>query len=179
MKNSILFTKIRKVKTPSQAYGGNGSAGTDFFIPSYTPEFKEALIEANKDSTSYSLKEDGDDLVIVIKPHSRIMIPSGIKVIINDPNTCLFGANKSGVSSKLGLICGAQVIDYDFQGEIIINLINTSSVDVEVKTDKKIIQLIHIPVFYTKYQEVSQEDFDKLSPNTQRGTCGFGSSGLN
>lgn len=64
-------------------------------------------------------------------------------------------------------------------GEIHISLINTTDEPVTLKTGDKVIQFMHLPVFYTKYQEVLTEDFEKLSPESDRGSCGFGSSDTN
>ena len=51
-------------------------------------------------------------MTISLASHGRINIPSGIRVIINDEDTCLLAVNKSGVATKLGLTIGACLIDY-------------------------------------------------------------------
>lgn len=174
---NILFNKVRDVKSPTQAY--NYPAGTDFYIPSYSPEFYTDLTNKNPHKEYYecSVSPNRDSMSIVIAPHGRILIPSGIRVILNDPNTCLLAVNKSGIAANKGLVVGSQLVDYDYRGEIHISLINTTDEPVTLKTGDKVIQFMHLPVFYTKYQEVLTEDFEKLAPDSDRGSCGFGSSG--
>lgn len=70
----------------------------------------------------------------------------------------------------------------DFQsayhrGEIHLNVINTSDEPVQIKTGEKLVQFMHLPIIHSFFQEVSNEDFDKLSPSSNRGSGGFGSSG--
>ena len=94
---NMLFNKVRDVKSPTQAY--NYPAGTDFYIPSYSPEFYTDLTNKNPHKEYYecSVSPNRDSMSIVIAPHGRILIPSGIRVILNDPNTCLLAVNKSGI----------------------------------------------------------------------------------
>ena len=72
----------------------------------------------------------------------------------------------------------------DFQsaynkGEIHLNLINTGDEPVQIKTGEKLVQFMHLPVLHTAFQEVLSEDFEKLKPDSVRGSGGFGSSGIN
>ena len=176
---NILFNKVRKVKSPSRAYG-TGDA-VDFFVPDFYPELVKALEDKNPNKCYYecSVSPNLDSMTITVAPHGRINIPSGVRVIIGDPNTCLLAVNKSGVASKKGLVLGACLIDHDYLGEIHLNVINTSDDPVQIKTGDKLVQFMHIPVLHTAFQEVLSEDFDKLKPNSDRGSCGFGSSGSN
>lgn len=174
---NILFTKIRNVKSPTQAY--NYPAGTDFYIPEYSKEFYTDFVakNANKDDYSLSVMPSLDNMTITLHPHGRVNIPSGIRVILDDPNTCLLAVNKSGIAANRGIVVGAQLVDFDYQGEIHLSIINTSDNDVSFKTGDKVVQFMHLPVIYSHYQEVSEEDYYKLAPDTKRGHCGFGSSG--
>ena len=175
---NILFNKIRDVKSPSCAYGT--ADAVDFFVPSYTSQFLSDLEEKNPNKVHYecSVSPNLDSMTITLGPHGRINIPSGIRVIIGDPNTCLLAVNKSGVASKKGLVLGACLIDHDYLGEIHLNVINTGDEPVQIKTGDKLVQFMHIPVLHTFFQEVCSEDFDKLAPKSDRGAGGFGSSGL-
>lgn len=176
---NILFNKTRKVKSPNRAYG-TGDA-VDFFVPEYSSEFKKDLESKNPNKSYYecSLSPSLDSMTITLAPHGRINIPSGIRVIIGDTNTCLLAVNKSGVAANKGLIVGACLIDNDYIGEIHLNLINTGDEPVQIKTGDKVIQFMHLPVLHTAFQEVLSEDFEKLKPDSIRGSGGFGSSGLN
>lgn len=174
--SNILFTKCRKVKTPTQAY--SSPAGVDFYIPEYDLSFRND-VESKNTQGGYSLtiSPNCDEMTITLEPHGRILIPAGIKVDIEDKNTCLLAANKSGIASKKGLDHLAELVDADYHGEIHINLVNTSAEPVSIKTGEKVIQFMNLPVIYPTLQEVSQEDFDKLKSDSARGESGFGSSG--
>ena len=76
MNNKIRFTKIRDVKSPTR---NQGDAGSDFYVPEYSDEFKQVLYEKNENN-NISIYENN----IYIGAHSQILIPSGIKVDIID-----------------------------------------------------------------------------------------------
>ena len=177
MSNEIVFTKVRDVKSPQQAY--SFPAGTDLFIPEYSPGFRDDLVAKNPNKNDYSLSVSLDvlSMSITLMPHGRINIPSGIKVDIKDKNTCLLVANKSGVASKKGLNHLAELIDADYHGEIHINLYNTGSDPVTITTGEKITQLMNIPIIYPVWKEVANSDFESVVSVTTRGSNGFGSSG--
>ena len=173
----ILFNKLRDVKSPQRAYGT--SDAIDFFVPNRSKEFYDDLVLKNPDRSKYncSVSPNEDVMTINLEPHGRINIPSGIRVIIGDPNTCLLAVNKSGVASKKGLIVGACLVDHDYQSEIHLNVINTDDEQVQIKTGEKLVQFMHLPVLHTGIHEVSAEDYDKLKPDSARKGGGFGSSG--
>jgi len=174
---NIIFNKTRKVTSPTSAYGK--PAAVDFYIPEYSPELSTDLVNKNPNRYDYKLDISPklDSMTITLMPNGRILIPSGIRVIINDPNTCLLAVNKSGIASKKGLIIGAALIDEDYTGEIHLNLINTTRDIVQLKTGDKVVQFMHLPIIRSEFQEVCSEDFDKLKPDSKRGDKGFGSSG--
>lgn len=174
---SILFNKTRNVKSPNRAY--DTSDAVDFFIPEYDSDFLSDLKSKNPNKEFYecSVSPNCDSMTISLAPHGRINIPSGIRVIINDEDTCLLAVNKSGVATKLGLTIGACLIDRNYTGEIHLSVINTDSEPVQIKTGEKLVQFMHIPVIHSVFQEILSEDFDKLKPNSDRGSGGFGSSG--
>ena len=177
--SKIFFTKVRDVASPSQAY--NFPAGTDIYIPNYSRQFLDDLIYKNPNKDDYDLliSPSLDSMKITIRPHGRINIPSGIKVDIENKDTCLLVANKSGVASKKGLNHLAELIDSDYHGELHINLYNTGNESVTISTGEKITQLMNIPVIYPEWQEISNEEFSADIAETSRGSNGFGSSGSN
>ena len=97
----VKFIKKMDVKSPSR--GTSVAAGIDFYIPYNTEEFQKAFIEKNSDI-------EIDASGIILMPHTRVNIPSGIKVEIPH-NHALIAYNKSGVSLKYGLDVGASVVD--------------------------------------------------------------------
>ena len=138
---------IRNVKEPKIA--SIGSAGIDFFVPN---DFDETKIES----------------------HKSLLIPSGIKAEIPE-NHVLIAFNKSGVSTKTGLIVGACIVDSDYQGEIHLHVINTSHIDVIVKPGQKLVQFVLLP--YVNPHVTFVYDASLFQFKSHRGENGFGSSG--
>lgn len=177
----LLFTKVRTVKSPNRA--NNGDAGIDFYVPKLNPEDIE-LIGINKTMLNggyleFSDEKNTSDLEVIMKPGSRLLIPSGIRVLIDPMESMLMVANKSGVSTKLGLIYTAEIIDSPYTGEVHIGILNPGpeSVSIPLQTNMKIIQLIHVPIILSTPVEVTYEQYITLAENWgTRGTKGFGSS---
>lgn len=103
--NRFRFIKVRDVKTPSR--GNAGDAGLDFYIPRNLDPQQLIQIEANQSPNNFT-----PDFVlgvntttnfvtdIQIYPGGRILIPSGIKPLIEPQESMLMAANKSGLASK-------------------------------------------------------------------------------
>lgn len=168
---NILFTKIRDVKTPER--GTPESAGIDFFMPDIDESFVQAFLAKNKESNAILFKNG-----LTIPAGERVLIPSGIKVWIEDKETMLMAANKSSMSTKYGLIFTAEVVDSDYTGEMHIGLYNTSHNPVTVYPGDKLIQFVHVPVYLSSMVEVNGEDYQKVVDfyGTMRGDGGFGST---
>lgn len=169
----LYFTKVRNVKSPTR--GTKRSAGIDFYVPEFDERF---IVDLKSKNGSIMFEYDGEKPIpnIVLYPHNRILIPSGIYVKIHH-NFALIAHNKSGVASKKGLDILASVVDEDYQGEIHLNVVNTGTENVIIQPGEKLVQFILIPVLYAKLQEV--ETLEGLYPEiTERGTGGFGSTGV-
>lgn len=148
----MKILKIRDVKTPTR--GTKFSAGYDFYIPNDMPWEKYEL-----------------------QPNESINIPSGIKVIL-PKNYTLIAFNKSGVALKQNLDHLAEVVDYDYNGEIYINIINVGNKPSVIERGQKIIQFLLIPVLLNnEIEEIDNEYFEKNKITTERGEGGFGSTG--
>lgn len=173
----IQFTRIRSVKAPNRAHSTD--AGTDFFIPDYTQSFFRDLKAKNENNDilySISKNEDGtEEMTMTLSPHSQINIPSGIRVNITDKSTYLEANNKSGVATKYRLIVGATVVDASYQGEVHLNLINTSEDAITIRTGQKIVQFIHKHYIDTEWREITNDEYDAI-PESDRGDGGFGST---
>lgn len=162
----MKISKIRNVKTPNR--GTEKSAGIDFFIPDYDEKFKEDFLNKNP---NIIINEEG----ILLYPHQRVNIPSGIKCNIPS-GYALIAYNKSGISLKYGLDVGASVIDEDYQGELHLSLVNTSNEEIKINYGQKIIQFILLPVFYDIIEEIEENLL--FEEKTERGNGGFGSTGV-
>ena len=145
----MKISKLRKVKTPTR--GTVGSAGIDFYVP-----------------------DDYPSDVGTISPGNAVFLPSGIAA--NVPNGhALIAFNKSGVALKKGLMVGACVVDSDYQGEIHLHLVNTSTKPVNIDAGEKLVQFLLVPVNHCEVELVQRHDlFDE---DTERGAGGFGSTG--
>lgn len=115
------------------------------------------------------------DEAVTVKPHERVLIPSGIAIEMDSVDFGAFIFARSGLASKKG-ICLANsvgVVDSDYRGEIKVALLNTSEQEYTVQPFERIAQLVIMPV--------EKADFvlaDSLS-DTERGEGGFGSTGKN
>ena len=169
---TIKFAKTRNVLSPTR--GTSASAGIDFYIP-YDLTLKElsaiqpikGMVQAVVDGPFGKISR------YILEPHRRILIPSGIKMKIPKGYAGLF-VDKSGVSSKSGLTLLAKLIDEDYQGEIHINVVNTSDNIVEFYPGQQLAQLILIPVLTLSVEETTQDQL--WIESTERGEGGFGST---
>lgn len=180
----VDFCKIRAVKSPSRAT--KSDAGVDWYVPKWSEQFEKDLKEKNLDrGVRYDTVQP---FSIWLDPHKRVLIPSGLKVKMRlnfleklvyklfNLGVALISDNKSGVSTKKGLIVGACIVDYGYQGEVHLSVINTSDVPVEIRCGEKLVQFLEHPIVLSNYREISKEDFSKIK-KSERGEGGFGSSG--
>jgi len=104
-----------------------------------------------------------------IYPGQRMDIDTGVHVEI--PDGCVgLVTSKSGLMRDKGIISEG-TIDSSYRGSIHAILINTSKQIVDFEVGDKITQLVILNCFIPDIEIV-----DKLS-NTDRGDCGFGSTG--
>lgn len=164
MNNRFRYAICRQVEEPRRA--GENEAGIDFFIPSNLTV--DDLMKANENSNTevshssgcwpeankafIKIKSRNEPYVneIILGAGARIIIPSGVCGLIEPSNSMLMAANKSGISTKKGLIYGAEIVDSTYTGEIHLNLINTSDIPQVIEVDEKAkLQFIHVPIYPT------------------------------
>lgn len=113
-----------------------------------------------------------NDSIIVIQPHSTVLIPTDIAIEI--PRGMFGGIfARSGLASKRGLRPAncVGVIDSDYRGNIIVALHNDTDEAKAIEEGERIAQLIIMPYVMPELKVVKE-----LS-DTERGSDGFGSSG--
>ena len=162
------------VKHPVRDFG---NAGVDVFIPYATKEFIEAFNAKNSFENAYIT--DAHD-AILIKPHGRVNIPSGLRARIS-PNVALEAHNKSGIATKYGLVFGASTCDANYQGIIHISLINTTSEPVVLPLGMKAVQFIPRIIDMSSVEVDTSgnvEEFYKNFEFSNRGDGAFGSTGV-
>ena len=81
---------------------------------------------------------------------------------------------RSGLGAKKGLVCGnlLGLIDSDYQGPLSISLWNRSNEPIKINAGERVAQLVVIRV-----NQVDLEEVDEF-PETDRGSKGFGSTGI-
>ena len=173
----LKFTKVRNVKSPTR--GTNLASGIDLFVPTFSERFINDLVEKNpshcpKGSYDWVLCHQGKR--ILLAPHARIVIPSGLK-FLGEPGLSYNMHNKSGVATKKGLIFGAEVCDADYQGEVHLSVINTSNFIVEICEGEKLLQMLVEPVVLCPLKEVATEEELYANSESERGEGWQGSTG--
>ena len=87
--------------------------------------------------------------------------------------------DKSGVSSKKKLKVTASIIDSPYTGEIHHVVFNTTNKPVRIDLGEKLVQYIHIPIYLTQPEEISDSEFNELKTEKElksgRGSDGMGS----
>ena len=161
------FAKVRDVKLPKR--NSSGDAGIDFFVPEVSEDFTRLLLNKNPDIVI-------NGKTIAIRPHGSIMIPSGIHVRV-PVDHALIAFNKSGIAGKQQLTVGACVIDNSYQGEVHINMINTSDKHQLIDFGSKLVQFILLPVWHCDIAETNITDL-YINHESVRGSGAFGSTGL-
>jgi dUTP pyrophosphatase len=86
---------------------------------------------------------------------------------------CMKITSRSGLSAKFGIEVGAGLIDFDYTGEIKVILHNHSNNDYIYNSGERIAQGILQAVYVPDVKEVEE------LASTERGSNGFGSTGLN
>lgn len=108
-----------------------------------------------------------------IAPHETVKIGTGVAI---QPPKNTFGAifARSGLATKQGLRPSncVGVCDEDFNGEYIVALYNDSNETRTIHSGQRIAQLVFIPYASVEFEEVTELD------ETNRGVCGFGSTGM-
>jgi len=176
----LRFALSREVEFPKRA--SEHEAGIDFFVPKDLTV--EDILKANKDVPDVTIfegisewpaaghiclhvNEDGFVTNIWFGAGSRIIIPSGVHALIEPWASALIAANKSGVSTKKGLIYGAQVVDSTYTGEIHISQINPGEDPQVISAGDKAIQFIHTPVLLTQVEHIEWDGFDGFLENAK------------
>lgn len=112
-----------------------------------------------------------DDLIL--QPDARLAIPTGLVLEIPEGFEGQVRP-RSGLALKHGITClnSPGTIDWDYRGEVKVILINLGTEPFTIMRGMRIAQLVIAPVARVEIIEIS-----KLTA-TERGTGGFGSTGL-
>ena len=113
------------------------------------------------------------DESIEIKPGATVIIPTGISLSI-PKNFEIQIRPRSGLAAKnqVSVLNTPGTIDADYRGEIKVILINLSDKVFVVEKGLRIAQMVLCPVVKATLKEVTELE------NTERGSGGFGSTGI-
>ncbi|MCL1623640.1 dUTP diphosphatase [Moraxella sp. Tifton1] len=115
------------------------------------------------------------DESVVIKAGETKLIGTGLAIYIKDPNYAGIILPRSGLGHKHGIVLGNLVglIDADYQGELMVSIWNRSDADFIIHPAERMAQYMIVPIARPEFQLV-----DEFSDDSQRGSGGFGSSGI-
>lgn len=110
-----------------------------------------------------------------LHPGERLLVGTGLAINMKDPGLVAIVASRSGLSLKHGVRVaqGIGVIDSDYHGEISVILANDGTEPFEIRPGDRIAQLLFQPV-----TQVGLGLVDDFSSSTDRGSNGFGHSGI-
>lgn len=123
-------------------------------------------------SAGYDLSACCDE-PLTVKAGQTVKVHTGVAMEIDgDKNTVGLIYARSGIATKFGIAPAncVGVIDWDYRGELIVALHNSSENDFVINHGERIAQLVLAPVFTPGVEVVSE-----LS-DTARGEGGFGST---
>lgn len=111
---------------------------------------------------------------IVLRPMERRLVPTGLFIEIPEGFEGQVRP-RSGLAIKHGitLINCVGTIDSDYRGELCIPMVNLGSEEFEIKRGDRIAQLV-----VCEYKRVQLVEVEEIN-SSQRGTGGFGSTGIN
>ena len=160
--DNLYVQKIRNVKEPRT--GTPQSSGYDLFIPELDKGFRKKFEELNGSPLPDNYNK------ITLSMFTSVLIPLGIKVNLPKGYDMKL-VNRSGFTSRTGAIVGACLIDNDYQGEIILNLINPSNNWIDIKPNKSYCQA-EIRRYYKP--EMLFKEGEIYNEITKRNQNGFG-----
>ena len=142
---------------------------------------KILIKKTNKDVITPKYKTDGSsgvdlsaflEKMVVIKPNTSALIPTGLQVAIPEELEIQIRP-RSGLAAKesIGVLNSPGTIDSDYRGELKIILFNHGNKDFVINNGDRIAQMVLVPILKMEFEEV-----DSL-PDTIRGQGGFGSTG--
>lgn len=108
----------------------------------------------------------------MIYPGRDVKIPLGFRVEFPRGFVMLF-RNKSGRATNDKLMVGAEVVDSEYRGIVHAHIFNFQPKGFTINAGEKVCQFLILPCW-----EGQPEQVEEINMETDRGTGGFGSSGL-
>ena len=129
---------------------------------------------ATEGSAGYDLYADLEVPLYLMKG-DILLIPTGVAIALPDAKSVAVVCARSGLAIKHGITLanGVGIIDSDYRGEIKVGLVNLGSEDFVINPGERIAQLLIMPV------EIPELVVSESLSETERGSGGFGSTGVN
>lgn len=110
---------------------------------------------------------------VVLKPLQRAIVPTGLYMEIPVGYEVQVRP-RSGLAAKNGItvLNSPGTIDADYRGELKVILVNLSDEPFTIQSGERIAQIV-----LARHEVIQWEETDALS-DSERGACGFGSTGL-
>lgn len=159
---AIIIKRLEHNNNPLPRYMTKGSAAFDLYSCLTRPhKFKTNCSDSNW--------QDSDRKVVNLAPNHIVLIPTGLKIQL-DQDQCLLISLRSSVGTS-GLIMpnSPGIIDSDYRGEIFIPLFNHSNRTITIRDGERLAQGRITDVL--RYEFIEGEISD-----TERGAGGFGST---
>ena len=114
------------------------------------------------------------DSTLTIRSNETELINTGVAIFIEDNTYAGIILPRSGLGHKHGIVLGNGIglIDSDYQGELKVSCWNRSKQDFILHPGDRFAQLIFTKVYVPTFEIVTHFS------DTERGTCGFGSTGI-
>lgn len=109
-------------------------------------------------------------VTIDLEPLQRVKIPLGFSIELPSGYEGQV-RSRSGLSLNEGLVVIPGTIDSDYRGEVCAVVVNFDTQKRTIVRTQRIAQFVIAPIIKADFEFVEELD------NTQRGTCGFGSTG--
>lgn len=113
------------------------------------------------------------DAPLTLKPGESVLVDTGLSVFVKNPAYASVILPRSGLGHKSGIILGNStgLIDSDYQGNLMMSLLNRKTEDFVINPLDRVAQLVFVPVIHPEFNIV--DDFEN---STDRGQGGFGST---
>lgn len=132
----------------------------------------------------HSAQAAGIDLIACVDADLRLLpqaaaqlIPTGMAMHMASEDFCAMLLPRSGLGHKRGLVLGngTGVVDADYMAEIFVSAWNRNpdGEPIVIAPGERIAQMLFVPVLRPRFRVV-----DEFSQRSERGTGGFGSTGV-
>ena len=163
------------------------------FFALYNPQLNNLKLQNSFDAVNSFLNNyviydsENDKVGIRMGLNDTLFINSGIKIALSTIHKNLgigiggLYVNKSG-KGNAGFDTRAVLVDEDYSGYVHLSMAYTKELIEDgqniVYCGDKLSQMILIPVYYEEYEEITENEYNKIMEGSLRGSKGFGSSDI-